>query len=103
MPISEEQMEIRRLASTAKYRAHDLQEQLLLAYHFIGYHDFSVNYHWKLALEKLASLASALGYRIEKIQPEKAAAEAVVITEREVYNSDFGDALSLGFSQRESQ
>jgi hypothetical protein len=83
--------------------AREIAECLHVAYWLDGENDSARDHHVHRAHDEFAKLAGLLGYRIEKIQPEKAAAEAVVITEREVYSSDFGDVLSLGFSQRESR
>lgn len=103
MDISNEHLEIRRKSGRAINRAQDVYDQLLLAYSFIGYHEFSVGHHWKLAQDSFKDLAECLGYRVEKIEGEaEQPLKHTVITEREVYSSELADALTLGFSQRES-
>jgi len=104
MPRSAAQLKkIAKSAQQARYTAEALRDELMLSQLFYGYDDFSVAYHWHLAHEKFEKLAERMGYRVEKITEEAdKPAEPVVITEREVYSSDMPDAITLGFSQRES-
>lgn len=84
---------------------HQAQEiaQLMTAAYWSTPKDGHRNFLVKQVHVEFAELAEALGYRVEKIEEEaEKPAEPVVITEREVYTSDFADALTLGFSQRES-